>query len=181
MTNVQIKDDLKKQKKPSGDKFKEEKEIENYRKFDGLSLSFAFLLSGLLSFLLPNFLGNEVATNCLVFVLIMIGLLGLGIEMNKLNKSKKKFIDSDFVIGFVLIMVWIFTYHFFEDPMLNFLYLSVFFFGVFGISRSILRLINEILKTEDRKTAIYKGVLGTIKFAITLFTLYESLQKVGIL
>lgn len=146
-----------------------------------LSTVFPFFIIGIVVLLLPNYLDNALATEAFGFILIFIGLLGLGRQLNNLNKYESKFIDTDFAIGFVLILVWIFTYHVYNDPLLNFLFVFILWFGVHAMLRSFFRLIFDLFKNKDRRSAIYKGILLVIQFFGSLVALYEVFEKIGIL
>ncbi|WP_214809610.1 hypothetical protein [Exiguobacterium sp. s144] len=146
-----------------------------------LPMVFAFFIIGSVVLLLPNYLGNILATEAFGFLLIFIGLLGLANQLNNLNKQESKLINPDFAIGFVLILVWIFTYHVYNDPLLNFLFAFVLLLGVYAILRFFSRLILEIFENKDRQSAIRKGILLAVQFFGSLATLYEAFEKVGTL
>lgn len=148
---------------------------------NGLSLASAFLIVGALMILLPDYLHNKVSTYSAAYLIITIGLFGLGQELNKLNGDKNNVLSNDFAIGFMSLILWMILYYHFDNPIVNLLILSLLFMGVYGISRGTVRLIFGVLSTENVNDAVSKGIFTLINFTVALAALYEALKKFGII
>lgn len=158
---------------------KEEVTIED--SINGLSLVSAFLIVGAFMLLLPDYLHSKVSTYSVAYLIITIGLFGLGHELNKLNGYKNNVLSNDFAIGFLALILWMIMYYHFDNAVVNLLILSLLFMGVYGISRGAVRLIFGVLKTKSINDVISKGIFTLINFTVAFAALYEAFKKFGII
>lgn len=172
---------LEKQKKLSSEIPIKKEEVTVEDSINGLSLASAFLIVGALMLLLPDYLHSKVSTYSVAYLIITIGLFGLGQVLNKLNGDKNNVLSNDFAIGFMSLILWMIMYYHFDNPIVNLLILSLLFMGIYGISRGAVRLIFGVLSTKSVNDAVSKGIFTLINFTVALAALYEALKKFGII
>ena len=138
----------------------------------GLSLAFTFAIIGLILLFIPDYFGNELITNILRWVFIVIAIAGLLSEISKAKqKSEIKGIDN---IGYGLFCVWIWAvlYFHFKNTIANIVGFILLILGIYGTCTGILQFIYSLHSlTKHTKKSKSSLLIELIPFLTKLFTL----------
>jgi|SRR5690625_1438205 len=131
----------------------EKNEIEKIQ--GGIALAFAFLASSLVLYLFPSYFKVEIITYCICIILAIIGVAGLGIELNKLSTNPKGIGLDNLGIGIGLFAVWIIFFYYYDLWWINVLIFPLLLFGIYGTVLGIVNIVfflfsnpNESLKVK---------------------------------
>ena len=129
------------------------KEIDD--RINGSALVLAFVLVGLILQFDPAYLGNDVITRIVQWVFIVIGLLGMSVE---LQKSKSSIVGLDnFLLGILFFGGWFALYKGFDRWWINIVALLPLFFGAYAIFLGVEQIIyslshqTKMPKSDERK------------------------------
>lgn len=131
--------------------------------FSGISLAFTFLLIALILFLLPNFFKYIIVTRIFMLIFTVVGIVGLGTELNKLFPKKKKSGFQDLTIGLGFGIIWIVIYYYFPIWWVNIITFPILFFAVYGLLLGFINISKVIIFSDiSLKKKILVRILGQL-------------------
>lgn len=147
----------------------------------GVSVGIALIVVGVVLLFIPNYLGNETVTSVFAYGSILVGLFGVGAEIDKLNGDSPKISLGNFALGIALIFLWIWIYSSFDNLIINIISLIFLVLGVYGATLAIIQFGSGIIQSENKKSIATKVSLTLINVITGLAVLYEALQKFGLI
>lgn len=147
----------------------------------GVSVGIALIVVGVVLLFIPDYLGNETITSVFAYGSILFGLLGVGMEIDKLNGDSPKITLGNFALGITLIFLWIWIYSSFDNLIINIISLIFLVLGVYGTTLAVIQFVSGIIQSENKKSFATKISLTLINLITGLALLYEALQKFGII
>lgn len=109
--------------------------------YDGIALAFTFLAIATFLYFLPNYFKIQTATRAAAIIFGVIGVIGLGIELNKF----KKIGFDNLGIGLALGVVWVTLFYFFPIWWVNIITLPILLFALFGIILGLVHISNNLI------------------------------------
>lgn len=157
------------------------KEIDS--KITGFAVVLAFLTSGIFLLLYPNYFGNILATKIIRWIFIVVGALGLMVELSNDKKSKIKGLD-EFMIGILFMGIWVSIFIFINNVLMNIFSFLFFCFGAFGIYQGTIKIIyssiQNINKEEESKRSIFTDILlfltKVASFILVILQIIKALE-----
>jgi hypothetical protein len=143
-------------------------------KISGFSLGFAFITTGLILLVFPDFFISESITDIIRKTYIFVGIIGLIVELNK-NKSNDIKGIGDLVLGLSIILIAIIIYIYIDMIVFNILSFLLLQIALFGFFRGLVSIIYSlILKTKNNSTT-KKNIISEI---LLMFTRFASLTLI---
>ena len=93
----------------------------------GISLSITFFSIGGLLYFNPDYTDPLIFSYSLTILCLLIGIIGLGNELNNLGDQTVKLGFYDFGVGFALVSVWAIIYYFFPIWWINLITIILLF------------------------------------------------------
>ena len=144
-------------------------------KWNGICISGAFIFILGFLYLNPDYLGNRVVKGMISTLSVIIGIVGLTVELSKLMKKIDGLIDLG--SGCFFIVIWQVIYDNWNYAFLNFLILFFLFFGVYGILNGVAKIIESIRSSSA--TFSFKSIgIMTANLAVFLLTVLQIVQIV---
>ncbi len=133
----------------------------------GIALSLTAFVIAIFLYFQPNYFG--VMTNGAAVALIVLGIMGLGLELEKISSGQRgnltgepkgSGIFDNLGIGLGFLVVWATVYYYFPLTWINVITSPMLLFSVYGINLGILNWLFAILPSEpvSEKRADEKGV-----------------------
>ncbi|OBZ14641.1 hypothetical protein A8L34_12020 [Bacillus sp. FJAT-27264] len=113
----------------------------------GIAIALSFLVSSFLLFLLPVYLFNNAITYFVSILFAIIGVGGLGIELNKLSSNPKGLGLDNLGIGLVLGTIWTIFYYYFNLWWINLIILPLMLLGCYGIILGIINIFDNLFSS----------------------------------
>lgn len=136
----------------------------------GFSLVITFIVIGIFLIFNKNYFGNAAVATVIQWSFIIIGCLGFGTEVSKMNKKRGiKGID-DLIVGIVVIAIWATIYYMFKNWIGNtigFLFLVI---GLYGGVRGIIEISYSIIKIKQKNKIEEKHNLSIVKDIILILS-----------
>lgn len=147
----------------------------------GVAVALAFLSAAVVLVLEDNYFENPTATRLAAIVVAIIGVGGLGIELNKLAGSPKKWSLDSLGIGLSLVAVWAVIYSFWGGWwFLNLITLPVLFFGMYGIWEGILTTsVAVFMEDQTTRQIAAKAAVALPALIGTVFVTLQILVLLG--
>lgn len=146
----------------------------------GIGLSFAFIVTAIFIYFKQDYLGSVVTSIIISSSMMVFGIMGLGMELNKLN-NEKKFGFDELGIGLGLIILWAILHYFFPVIWLNWVLLFVLLVGFYGIGVGIFKIVQNIVGSSSRRQLAIKIPVVIVQVAATAATIYEILKTFNLL
>lgn len=137
---------------------------------NGQAIGLSFLSIGFILQFLPEYFGNAWVTNTIKIVFIIIGALGMCLELGK-KKSEIKGLDN-FLLGILFGGLWWFLYYKFDYWMLNIAIFVLLIIGVYAFFLGFQQILYSMIgrkqgdKTKslskDEYLEIFTKVLGLL-------------------
>ncbi|AJA48650.1 hypothetical protein CPAST_c25810 [Clostridium pasteurianum DSM 525 = ATCC 6013] len=144
---------------------------------DELALSFSFLIIGLYFVFIPKFFGNEFITRTVSIIVILIGILGLTIELNKIIEKHKIIGFDDFGVGLILVIITQLLHYYFLYIWLNVLFSFILLLGIFGLVRGLITIIgNMSINKPSIKNMLIKALIIISQIIAFIAALLQSMQ-----
>lgn len=142
---------------------------------NGLSVIITFLtIAGFLYFD-PSHLGNLILSYVLTFLFLLIGIIGLGVELNKLaNGNSDKLGFSDLFLGMGMGTCWIIIYYFREGSLSNLVFLPLLLISIYGISKGLIKILKNLFSSESQ--FIFKLPLVIFQFTAFIAAIFTILN-----
>jgi hypothetical protein len=122
----------------------------------GIALAFATFVISIFLYFQPQYFG--LMTNAVAIALIVFGVAGLGIELEKLTSGKQDAlippekgagIFDNLGIGLALLIIWVALYHYFPIVWVNILISFVLLFAVYAIALGFTNFLFRTLSPKD--------------------------------
>ena len=137
---------------------------------NGQAIGLSFLTIGLILQFLPDYFGNAWVTNTIKIVFIIIGALGMCVELGK-KKSEIKGLDN-FLLGILFGGLWWFLYYKFDFLVLNIVIFVLLIIGAYAFFLGLQQIMYSMIgrkqgdKTKtlskDECLEIFTKVLGLL-------------------
>jgi hypothetical protein len=167
-------------------KLKKQKEIifseEIDDKINGFSLALTFIVVGVLLIYDSSYFGHETVGTIFRWTFIVIGLIGLSVELSKALKKIKG--AGNFILGVVFITIWLVLYLTFSSWIANILSLVFLIGGSYGTFRGLFEIIysvRQLIKSEKKSSVVtdvfllITNILGLALVAIQILQQLEIL------
>jgi hypothetical protein len=147
----------------------------------GSGIAIAFILSGLFLYLSPSYYGYKIVSYIVSSIFVIFGIVGLGIELNKIINRDKAIRLDNLGLGLGMLLAWGILYNFYPYPLLNFFTFALLFLGLYGVSYGTISIILGIKKVDGKSNKLVSILLLMAQIATTTAALYELFNKTGIL
>lgn len=137
---------------------------------EGISLSIVFIAIGIALYFLPTFFLNEIFTAIVSIISLIIGIIGLSIELSKM--SEKSIGRDDFGVGLGFLIAWAAIYFYVPFKWVNFVSVFILFFGLYGFTSGLIKMVYGFFKEGDSKSRIL------IKFLLIILQLIGFISAV---
>lgn len=137
---------------------------------NGQAIGLSFLSIGLILQFLPDYFGNAWVTNTIKIIFIIIGALGMCLELGK-RKSEVKGLDN-FLLGILFCGLWWFIHYKFDFWIINIAIFVLLFFGAYAFFLGLQQILYSVIgrkqegKTKtlskDEYLEIFTKVLGLL-------------------
>ncbi|SEG79598.1 hypothetical protein [Paenibacillus sp. UNC499MF] len=145
----------------------------------GIAVAISMILVALFLFFNPSYLGIVIVTNTVSTVLMVIGIIGLSIEINKIIGEKPLGFD-DAGLGFAFLVFWVIIYHYFDGVIINWILLLFLFFGLYGSVLGIAKIINfvsfEVHNTKQKWLRFAVFIIQVLGFGATILQYLTSFK-----
>ena len=154
-------------------------------KVNGFTLAITFVLVGTFLLFENDYFGNQLASSIIRWVFIVIGGIGLSVEISKSKKIGIKGLDN-FAIGSIFIGIWIALYLFAKHWIVNIVAFLMLFLGVYFILRAIIEIFYSISiiarSSKEKKESKSADILTFITAIIgLLLVVMQVLQQANML
>lgn len=147
---------------------------------EGIVIAIAFLIFGGFIYLNPSYIGHIKTSYVSASILLVIGVIGLGIELSKIGNQKTRILGlDDLGIGIGVGILWLTIYSlldlwFINIPNSFFLFTSIYF-----ILNGIINIFKNLLSSTNKKVFLLKliifivQVIGFISAIITIISIFN--------
>ncbi|MHB8278218.1 MAG: hypothetical protein ACYDIA_11260 [Candidatus Humimicrobiaceae bacterium] len=127
------------------------KNSDTEKKFDinGLTVALTFIALALFLYFTPDYFKIILATRIVSIIFAFIGVIGLGIELNRISGDKKKLGFDNLGIGLAFGILWAFLYFYFNLWWVNIISFIIFFFAIYGFLLGIISIIKNLLLAKS--------------------------------
>lgn len=140
---------IKKQKQKKEKKIYFSPEIDS--SIEGFSLVLTFAVVGLILQFYPSYFGNEIVTNIVKWLFIVVGILGLASE---LGKRKNQIVGLDNIVyGTVFTGAWVVLFVYVRHWIANTLSFAFLIFGLYSFFMGIQQVIHSISLYRKEKAS----------------------------
>ena len=150
---------------------------------NGISIALAFLGVAVFLYLSPVYLGNSIVSLVCSIILGVVGIAGLGIELNKLSSKPKGLGFDNLGIGLIFIIIWSLLYYYFNITWVNIFGLLFLIFGTYGTFRGVISVFYNLL-TDNNDSKKIKWVVKLPVFIAQLagfvLTILQILEVIKI-
>lgn len=115
----------------------------------------------------------------LTILFLLIGIIGLGIELNKLGDQTVKLGFDDLGIGSALLIVWATIYYFFPIWWVNLITIILLFFGVYGTTVGAIKIMRNLFLSK--KGFLVKLPIVIVQFAAFIAAIFTILSILNII
>ncbi|MFC7393010.1 hypothetical protein [Scopulibacillus cellulosilyticus] len=144
----------------------------------GIGLALAFILLAMFIYLNHDYLGNKDLSYIISAILISVGTIGLGTELESENK---KFGFDNLGIGLGLLVIWALLHYYFPYTLINWVISFLLFFAFVGIFSGIVSLLVKLVNTRSGKSLIYKLPVIITQIGTAVLTVYQIMKKLNLL
>lgn len=141
------------------------KEIDSL--INGLTLGFAFIVVGLFLLFVPDYFGNKLVGKIVRWIFIVIGTLGLYLEVRKLKPISNIKGFDDLWSSTIFLGVWAALYFLFHDPLWNILGFFCMMFGTYGAFLGLFRIMYSIHLNRKNKVKAKGTIISDIVIFLT--------------
>jgi hypothetical protein len=139
-------------------------EVDN--KISGLAVVLGFLSIGIFLLLFPSYFGNKLATALTRWIFILIGIIGLIIELSKTKGSNIKGLEN-FIVGIVLLGMWTVLFLYKNIWWINIISFFIFLIGLYGLYLGSIQIVYSIIQTVRSHKETKKSVTTDIGLLLT--------------
>lgn len=143
-------------------------EIDN--SISGFALVITFIIVGIFLLFNKDYFGNQIVATVMQWLFIVIGCLGFGTEISKMNKDRGiKGIDN-LITGIIVVGIWAVIYYFVKNWIGNLIGFFFLIIGLYGSCRGIIEIGYSIVKINKEHKETQKSKLGIIKEIILILS-----------
>lgn len=143
-------------------------EIDN--SISGFALVITFIIVGIFLLFNKDYFGNQIVATVIQWLFIVIGCLGFGTEISKINKTRGiKGIDN-LIIGIIVVGIWAVIYYFMKNWIGNLIGFFFLVIGIYGSCRGIIEIGYSIAELNKEHKETQKSKLGIIKEMILILS-----------
>lgn len=136
-----------------------------------------FVFSGFLYFN-PLYLGNETISSLVILVFLCIGIVGLGIELNKLGDNKVKLGLDGLGLGLALGIIWFVIYYYFGNIVSNIITSPFLMFSIYAIADGFADI--SIILFSSKKELFIKIPIITAQITAFIAAIVTILNILGV-
>lgn len=163
--------------------------IEIDRVINSLALACAFIIIGIFLTFNKSYLSNEIISTFFQCSFLLMGVIGLSIEISNNSKFQRIKGLGDLTLGVVFIGLWFFTFLFWNFWWSNIIALLLLFFGIYEMIRGILAIGYSIktLKIQNEGKSLMRGniitdlILNLSRICGLILILVQILQALRII
>ena len=140
-------------------KNKDNKKFKSYDIKFNVSMSLAFIIIGFFLWYNPNYFGDKNITYPIIFSLSMVGVINLGIALNKLIADKNNLGPYFLGIGLGFGILWVYSYYYLPNIwwanaiIFSPLLLSITFI-IYGLISTVSYIFSNVSFKEGKKIAL---------------------------
>ncbi len=149
---------------------------------DGIALALTFLIASLFLYLFPTYFKIEFITLSISILFAIIGVFGLGIEINRLSSNPNGIGLDNLGIGVGIFAIWIIFFYYFNIWWVNILIFPVLIFGIYGTILGIMNIIFSLFSDPKESMKVKLSVKLPVViaqlagFALTLMQILQILK-----
>lgn len=150
---------------------------------EGTALATSFLAVSVFLYITPDYFKIHNITKIVSIVFGIIGVIGLSLELNKLNSNSKKLGLDNLGVGLGLGSIWALIYYYYPIWWVNILTFPLLILTLYGIILGIIEVISAILTKEKsiKTTFLVKLPVAIAQVAGFILTVLQLLQIVKII
>ena len=144
---------------------------------ESLSIAFAFLLTSIVLYIMPDFIGNQIVTRSIGVIFGLIGVAGLMVELTNMKKNSNEEFKSamqDMAVGIFLGVIILLLLYFFSNWFVHLIVTLLMIFAIYGTFSSILKML--ILTDFSKRHIFIKLPIILLNIAIFTLTILQLLQ-----
>lgn len=143
---------------------------------EGVSLSLSLLMTSIILYFIPDFLGYQLVTRSIGVILGLIGILGFTAELTNMKYSNEEFKSAlkDLSVAIFLGVLIFILLTIFSNWFTNLLVTTLMLIAFYAVFRSILKMI--ILTDFTKRNMIVKLPLVILNLAVFTLTILQLLQ-----
>lgn len=149
---------------------------------DGLTLGFAFIAIGIFLLLIPDYFGIKIVGQIVRWIFIIIGALGLFVELGKLKPISTIKGFDDLWMGIILLAVWSAVFLLTKKWIWRALGFVLLILGTYGSCRGVLKIIYSVVRNRrsgsEKKGIIVSDIVVFLTKVISLAIIIIQLIKV---
>lgn len=136
-----------------------------------------FMTSGFLYFN-PLYLGNEIISYLVILIFLCIGIIGLGIELNKLGENKVKLGFDGLGLGLAFGLIWLVVYYYFGNLISNLITSPFLIIGIYGVADGFADIL--IILFSSKKELFIKLPIIIAQITAFIAAIFTILNILGI-
>ncbi|MGG3662080.1 hypothetical protein [Bacillus gobiensis] len=144
---------------------------------EGTSLFLSFLITSIVLYFIPDFIGNQIVTRSIGIIFGLIGIMGFMVELTNLRISSNEEVKSSLmdmaVCVFLSIIIFLLLY-FFKNWFVHLTVTLLMLLSIYAGLRSIIKLI--ILTDLLKRNIFIKLPVIILNIAIFALTILQLLQ-----
>jgi len=146
---------------------------------EGIAVWIAFLGVGGFLYFNPLYTGSTIISYSLTLLCLFIGLVGLGIELNKLGDKGNSVGFDDLGLGLGFGLAWAFVYNFYPIGLANIGSLILFYFSIYGMTIGIIKILRNLFSTKKGFIVKLPIVIAQIAaFIATIATILDIFKVI---
>ena len=145
----------------------------------GTAVALAFIGVATVSYFIPKYFGFPQIGLIVTIFCFIIGVAGLGLELNKLGGENRKLGLDNLGIGVFCGLVWAVLYHFFPIGWIDGVTTILLLVGFYGAALGTLEFANSLLTAGTSRSVTFTKVAIFVVQAVTfIFTVLALVQLV---
>ncbi|ALC80436.1 hypothetical protein [Bacillus gobiensis] len=144
---------------------------------EGTALFLSFLITSIVLYFIPDFIGNQIVTRSIGIIFGLIGIMGFTVELTNLRISSNEEIKSalmDMVVGLFLGIIIFLLLYFFANWFVHIVVTLLMLLAIYAALRSVIKLI--FLTDFLNRNILIKLPVIILNIAIFTLTLLQVLQ-----
>ena len=153
-------------------------------KINGFAISVAFITVGTLLIYDNSYFGNEIVSIIIRWLFIIVGALGLSIELSKIGNGEIKGIGN-FAVGSLFFAIWLALYLTVSIWFVNSIVFLFLIFGSYGMYKGLLEIIyslRQLTKVKEKKSSVIADIMLLITTILGLIlVVIQILQQLKVM
>lgn len=145
----------------------------------GIALSITFLIIGGFLYFTPSYTGSMIISYSLAVFFLLIGITGLGLELNKLGGQTDKLGFDELGIGLGIGIIWAIIYYYLPVWWINLITIFLLFLSVYAITAGIIKIL-RILFLSKRNILVKLPIviIQFVAFIAAIVTILDILNLI---